>query len=263
MSTWKPEAHTPDDVLHFYDRFDTPYYRVYAGPKPEPAYLRDEYIGQDKNVGREQLQDMLEAIARNPDNTNTYLLQIFSDTPPPLPTKARGKGRPEKQPATKHLTFQLNKMAGYGAMVPGTQVAGMAGPSIEVLRVMMQQQKELLEEMREMKQAQLSTPVSDNEPENKMGAIGEILSNPALQPFIAVASEAIAGWMQKKLNNKPGAQVNGIEVNDVPTLEETMDTLNRAGFTYDDLLRMARFSEKNKFQFNIYLNMLRNVLKNY
>ena len=96
MATWKPELHSPDAVLSYYDEYDNPCYRVFAGHKPDQNFVRFIYDGTEKGIGREKLVEALNSILSNPDNTNVYLIEILA---------SKGK----KMECLNSITFQLNK----------------------------------------------------------------------------------------------------------------------------------------------------------
>jgi hypothetical protein len=96
MATWRPELHTIDAIVSYYDEYDHPAYRVYAGNSPKLEYCRFQYDGNDKGIGREKLMEALNSLVQNIENTNTYIIQIL---------KLKGK---TLEPFNQ-ISFQLNK----------------------------------------------------------------------------------------------------------------------------------------------------------
>ena len=162
MSAWKPELHAIDEVLNYYDQWDFPQYKVFAGNSLKPEYCRFTYDGTDKGIGREKLHEALNALASNYENTNTYILQIL---------KPKGKTfEPYNQ-----ITFQLNKP---NSMFPAT-VGG-----YQMTQQHNQVNNEILSRLRglEEKLAEIDEEEEEEEPEENM--LNGILANPQIKTIL-------------------------------------------------------------------------------
>jgi hypothetical protein len=259
MASWKPELHDKEGVMNYYEQFDSPYFNLYAGNKVDEPFLRWDFQVNDKARGREVLSDALESILANPNNNNTYLLQILMEEPkepkrPGARVSLRGRGKP----LSKQITFQLNNVGVSGLMpyYPGQMVGGVPGGNSSELKTLIAQNSEMLEIIKTRLLDQ------DEEPEEQnanLGFVGQVLNNPTYAPLIEAA---IVGLISKILpqNTEPG-KVAGVpdQAQSVapPTLEETMNNLAGHGMTYNDLLGLERFARRNPLQFKMYLNILR------
>jgi hypothetical protein len=234
MATWKPELHTADAVLSYYDQFDNAGYSVYAGHKQDAQSCRYTYTGEDKNIGREQLQDALSSILSNPDNTNTYCIVILGQ-----------KGK--KIEAINSITFQLNKHQSLQPYQP-QQMAGY-------------QNHALLGELNSLKsqiaalQMKLDEEVEEEE-EAEEGGLAGFFKNPAMQNILI---QQLSGLFMPttKVTNMAGV-LDGAESDQDTKIDEAIEVLKQFDANLgDDLLLLAEMALNDKQQFNFLLKMLR------
>lgn len=235
MSTWKPELHTADAVLSYYDQFDNAYYSVYAGHKQDAQSCRYTYTGEDKNIGREQLQDALSSILSNPDNTNTYCIVILGQ-----------KGK--KIEAINSITFQLNKHQSLQPYQP-QQMAGY-------------QNSALIGELNSLKsqiaalQMKLDEEDEEDEEEPEEGGLAGFFKNPAMQNILI---QQLSGLFMPttKVTNMAGV-LDGAEADQDAKIDEAIEVLKQFDTNLgDDLLLLAEMALNDKQQFNFLLKMLR------
>jgi hypothetical protein len=235
MATWKPELHTADAVLSYYDQFDNAGYSVYAGHKQDSQSCRYTYTGEDKNIGREQLQDALTSILSNPDNTNTYCIVILGQ-----------KGK--KIEAINSITFQLNKHQSLQPYQP-QQMAGY-------------QNHALLGELNSLKsqiaalQMKLDQEDEEDEEEAEEGGLAGFFKNPAMQNILI---QQLSGLFMPttKVTNMAGV-LDGAEADQDAKIDEAIEVLKQFDANLgDDLLLLAEMALNDKQQFNFLLKMLR------
>jgi hypothetical protein len=235
MATWKPELHTADAVLSYYDQFDNAGYSVYAGHKQDAQSCRYTYTGEDKNIGREQLQDALSSILSNPDNTNTYCIVILGQ-----------KGK--KIEAINSITFQLNKHQSLQPYQP-QQMAGY-------------QNSALIGELNSLKsqiaalQMKLDEEDEEEEEETEEGGLAGFFKNPAMQNILI---QQLSGLFMPttKVTNMAGV-LDGAEADQDAKIDEAIEVLKQFDANLgDDLLLLAEMALNDKQQFNFLLKMLR------
>ena len=235
MATWKPELHTADAVLSYYDQFDNAGYSVYAGHKQDAQSCRYTYTGEDKNIGREQLQDALSSILSNPDNTNTYCIVILGQ-----------KGK--KIEAINSITFQLNKHQSLQPYQP-QQMAGY-------------QNSALIGELNSLKsqiaalQMKLDEEDDEEEEETEEGGLAGFFKNPAMQNILI---QQLSGLFMPttKVTNMAGV-LDGAESDQDAKIDEAIEVLKQFDANLgDDLLLLAEMALNDKQQFNFLLKMLR------
>jgi hypothetical protein len=234
MATWKPELHTADAVLSYYDQFDNAGYSVYAGHKQDAQSCRYTYTGEDKNIGREQLQDALSSILSNPDNTNTYCIVILGQ-----------KGK--KIEAINSITFQLNKHQALQTYQP-QQMAGY-------------QNQALLGELNSLKSqiAALQMKLDEEEEEEEEaeeGGLAGFFKNPVMQNILM---QQLQGMFMPttKVTNVAGV-LDGAEADQDAKIDEAIEVLKQFDANLgDDLLLLAEMALNDKQQFNFLLKMLR------
>ena len=235
MATWKPELHTADAVLSYYDQFDNAGYSVYAGHKQDAQSCRYTYTGEDKNIGREQLQDALSSILSNPDNTNTYCIVILGQ-----------KGK--KIEAINSITFQLNKhqaLQPYQPQQMGSYQNNALIGEITVLKsqiaaLQMQRDQEDEEEEEEPEETGIMGYLKD--PEIRSTLLG-VLQN-FLSPQIKVKN--MAGVMDVAASDQDAK------------IDEAIETLKKFDANLgDDLILLAQLALNDPGQFNFLIKMLR------
>jgi len=122
---YKPELFSIDSVIDFYDQADGIHFKVYGGTTPKPEYCRYVYDGNEKETGKQILEQALYGLKTNIDNTNPYLIQVFR----------KKKTKETEYPTPTQIVFQLNKPERYMPMMNG--MAGMSMPMDNELKSMM------------------------------------------------------------------------------------------------------------------------------
>jgi hypothetical protein len=227
MATYKPELHNLESVISYYEQYDEAGYSVYAGHKPETAYCRFTYSGNDKNIGREKLLEALQSVVSNPDNTNTYLLQIITN-----------KGK--KNEPVNSITFQLNKPNQYYPMAPqNMQIAGV---------------NELIGKLNAIEQ-KLALMESEDEDEDEQSeeniGIGALFNNPQIQNML------MQGIMNMFTQKPQMSAVAGIPDNNDEKLKVAIEILQKnVPNLADKLLKLADMSVQEPTKFKMLLNLL-------
>ena len=236
MATWKPELHTADAVLSYYDQFDNAGYSVYAGHKQDAQSCRYTYTGEDKNIGREQLQDALSSILSNPDNTNTYCIVILGQ-----------KGK--KIEAINSITFQLNKHQSLQPYQP-QQMNGY-------------QNNALIGEITVLKSQIAALPMQRNEEEEEEedepeeGGLAGFFKNPQIQNMLLQTLSGLLMPPTTKVTNMAGV-MDGAASDQDAKIDEAIEVLKQFNSNLgDDLLLLAEMALNDKQQFNFLLKMLR------
>lgn len=227
MATWKPEIHDIDGIIGWFDQYDYPNYRIFAGHKVDDNFCRAEYTDGSKAIGREKLLEALITIKSNSQNTNTYLITLLAAY-----NKKVNKG------VTPSMTFQLNtpqflqQYSPYGIM-------------------QQQPNNEVLSRLAAIEQ-RLSEDEEDEEDDTiQNNGISGILSSPEMQTALI---GLITSYLSPK-DNKPSA-IAGVNTDD-DLWNEARKILMGAGVTGEDIMLLARMSEDNKTQFTMLLKMLR------
>jgi hypothetical protein len=237
MATWKPELHTADAVLSYYDQFDNAGYSVYAGHKQDAQSCRYTYTGEDKNIGREQLQDALNSILSNPDNTNTYCIVILGQ-----------KGK--KIEAINSITFQLNKHLALQPYQP-QQMGGYQNTAlIGELNILKSQIAAL-----QMKLDQEDEEDEEDEPEE--GGLAGFMKNPMIQNMLIQQLTGLFMPNTTKVTNVAGVFNSAVTEQDAK-IDEAIETLKQFSPNLgDDLILLAQLALNDPKQFQFLLKMLR------
>jgi hypothetical protein len=233
MATWKPELHSPDAVLSYYDEYDNPCYRVFAGHKPDPNFVRFIYDGTEKGIGREKLVEALNSILSNPDNTNVYLIEILA---------SKGK----KMECLNSITFQLNKKEQFLPYNP--MMGAMHQPNIT------NELNALRSEISALKM-QLDEEEEEEEEEPEENFLSGFMKNPQIQSMIL---QQLAGLLTPmKVTNVAGV-IEKTDVDQESKIDEAIEILlqydDQLG---DDLLLLSELAKNDPSQFNFLLKMLR------
>jgi hypothetical protein len=240
MASYQPELHTAESVLAYYDNFDAAAYTVYVGHKVDPKNVRYPYSSNDKNEGREQLINALNAILQNPENTNTYCIAIFTN-----------KGK--KIEELNSISFQLNKRQSLQSF----QQIGAYQPNVineinamrsEIAALKMQQEIDDQDD-------------DDDEPEEENFLAG-FMKSPQIQTMILSQLSSLFAPTQKVTHvagfEKTETMANETEIDNE---ERIYDAVERLKLVDDqlasDLELLCEMAETDKFQFNFLLKMLR------
>ncbi|AXH77156.1 MAG: hypothetical protein [Bacteriophage sp.] len=248
MASWKPELYNADEVLNYYDNSDAVQYRVYAGTKPDPAYLRYAFDATDKGEkaeGSQQLQMALQKILNSPMNTNPYLLEIV---------RGQGKG---KKPITTNITFQLNQL-------PQMQPAGWNGiagyqqqTSPELLAVLKQ-----LSDQNSLIISKLSTDEVDTDGDDvgsvPVNPIMAMLNQPQIQAVLAAKLGDLLGKVFNTGDSNKAAMLNGTIQDD--QIRQAIDILKKHDPNIgESLLKLAQLAESNPAYFTQLITMLKSM----
>lgn len=236
MANYKPELHNADDIINYYDQYDEPGYSVYAGHKPDQAYCRFTYTGDDKTLGRQKLMEALQSVLSNPDNTNTYLLQILSP-----------KGK--KTEVLNSITFQLNK----SSMLMPYQGVGNYNPGISNEIAL------LRADIAALKMQQDIDDDFEDEPEEE-NFIAGLMKKPEVQQLILQQLGNLFMPQQKVTHVSGINEQTQTEVEHEEQIYDAVEQLkkydNRLG---EDLELLVKMAENDKRQFDFLLKMLRSA----
>jgi len=236
MATFKPELHSADAVISFYDDNELPMFRVFAGHKELQENLRYTYTGNDKLVGRDKLNEALQSVLSNPDNTNPYMIQIL---------RHKGKGLE----AESSITFQLNR----NAQIMPYQSAQMGYVNNELMQKINAMQSQM--NAMQMQLAEQDDDEEEEEPQDKNFLSG-LMQHPQIQNMI-LASLSNLLQPQPKVTHVNGINTDA-EISQDEKISHAIAVLkqydNQLG---DDLLLLCELAENDKMQFNFLLKMLR------
>lgn len=212
-----------DDVLGWYENQKESAFKIFVGFKED--YCRYEYDGNDKEEGLVLLNDYLSDIKKNPENTNKYLLQVYS-------------GAKTKTSSKKGITFQLNR---------SNVSVGNTGTNDPVMR-------EVLNELRALRAERFEREVEDDieeeEEQQPQSILAGVMNHPQVQNMIMqIVGNIAASFMQPKTNSSP--KLAGIEEDDV---DKILQILFSKGVTKDDLIKLASMDQS---QITMLLTMLR------
>jgi len=233
MASYQPELHTAESVLAYYDNFDAASYSVYVGHKVDPKSGRYSYTGNDKNEGREQLMNALNAILQNPENTNTYCIAIFAN-----------KGK--KIEEINSISFQLNKRQ---SMQPYQQV-GAFNPNL------MNEINALRSEIAALKmQQELDDQDEEEEEPEEENFLAGIMKSPQVQTMILSQLSSLFA-PQQKVTHVAGVDETATDQDE--KIDEAIEILKKHDPSLgDDLLRLCEIAENDPMQWKMLLKMLR------
>jgi len=237
MATFQPEIHNPQGVLDYYDNFDIAGYSVYAGHKIDPKMGRYTYTGNDKNEGREQLTNALNAILQNPDNINTYCIAMLGQ-----------KGK--KVEEINSISFQLNKRQ---SLQPYNQIGAYQPNLINEINA-------LRSEIAALKMQQDMEEDEEEEPEEENFLAG-LMKSPQIQTMILSQLGNLFAPNQK-VTHVAGIQTETMtKETEVDNEERIYEAVERLKLIDDqlasDLELLCEMGETDKMQFNFLLKMLR------
>lgn len=258
MSAWRSELNTKEAVLDYYEDSPLVRYKVYAGNKPDPNYLRWEFNGTEKQEGLHKLGIACDAILSNPSNINSYTLQLIrSDA---IIKQGEHKAAKRIQDAI-NIVFQLNFDNGI-RQLPQMQIG--ATRSDDLIVKALQAQTEQLNALTSLLTAKIGAAETvepeDDEPLS-IGSIGErvlepvlsVLDNPILQNALA---DKIAGWLMP--NNKPIAMAGITQDENEKLIQQAISILKQHDANLgNDLMKLAEIAQKDINQFNMLLTVLR------
>jgi hypothetical protein len=235
MATIKPELHNIDAVLSYYDEYDAPAYKIFAGHKPEDHNCRYQYIGEDKNIGKEKLFEGLQGLISNPDNTNTYSIHLYN-------IKTKGKLEP-----TNSITFQLNKPASYQHFPIHYQPQNNGSNDLILAKLnAIEQRINLIENDDD------DDDNDDEQPNNELGTLGTLINNPQVQTML------IQGIMNIFNTKSPQTvAVAGIPETEDEKIKVALEVLiKNVPNLGDKLLKLADMSVNESTKFKMLLTFL-------
>lgn len=229
MATLRPEMFSIDELLDFYEAAEGSDYNIYMGTKPTADYCRYSFTG-DKELGRQKIYADLTQLRNNPENYNTYLMQVIKEA-------STGRGRSKKDPVLTSILFQLNKPAqyGYGAYHP--QMGAVGSQRTEILLEKLVEQNNLMQTRLAALEAigELEEEEEEEAPESPINAM---LSNPELQQAIVTGIMGLVGGMFAK-----GGQPQAIAgIGDEAEAIEILRSLMSKGVTIDHLRKLNEMS---------------------
>lgn len=234
---YKPELHSADSVISYYESFEAAPFSVYAGHKIDETLRRFSYDGDDKIKGSADLAEALASVTSNPDNTNTYLLVIYK--------KVGKKNVPENS-----ITFQLNTTNKYlpmPGMMAGTgynNSGELSALRAEIASLKMQLAADQEEENEE------------DEPEED-SFIGSMFKSPEMQKMLMSGLMNLMAGSSTKVTNLAGIE-NANPDDQAAKIHEAVNRLySKNPQLGDDLLLLAEIAENNPAQFNMLISMLR------
>jgi hypothetical protein len=226
-SPYKPELFTIESVMDFYHNADGVHFKVFGGTTAQPQFCRYIFDGNEKEIGMQKLEEALYGLKSNTDNTNPYLIQVFSN-----PKK---KGEPLN---TTNIVFQLNKVERIlpymgGMMQPATD------PELKNILLKIVEGQNLLV-------SKLSSEEFEQEEEEPMSinkAIGSMLQNPETQAMLlSIGGELLSGFMNR-LKQPSAPMTQGIA--GIPETNESIEILNslmNKGVTIEHLRKLDSMS---------------------
>lgn len=227
MATLRPEMFSIEELLDFYDAAEGSDYMIYMGTKPTADYCRYSFAGE-KEVGRQKLLSDLTQLRNNPENYNTYLMQVISEN-------GTGRGRAKKEPVLTSIIFQLNRPVQYSGYQP--QMSGVGSARTEMLLERLVEQNSLMQSRLAALEA-MGEIEEEEEEEAPESPINAMLSNPELQQAIVTGIMGLVGGMFAK-GGAPTA-IAGIE--DETEAVKILQSLMAKGVTVDHLRKLDQMS---------------------
>jgi len=165
MATLRPEMFSIEELLDFYEAAEGNDYMIYMGTKPTADYCRYSFVG-DKEIGRQKLLTDLTQLRNNPENYNTYLMQVISEN-------GTGRGRAKKEPVLTSIIFQLNRPVQYSGYQQ--QMGSVGSARTEMLLERLVEQNSLLQSRLAALEAIGELEEEEEIPEKKEKIIPEIM----------------------------------------------------------------------------------------
>lgn len=214
-----------DTVLEAYERRKVPAWSLWQG-----SQFMFKYEGDDLEQGASELQTILEALR---ESTNAiYTLKVYEDVP--------GGRIKDKTPHDGSFNFKLN--------ADSQEISQQQYGSLR-------KYDKLEQEMQEIKQLLLARE-EEEEPQNRLGIIGEILNDPGTSSIVVPLIMKAFG-----LGNLPPQQmpmrINGIEQDEQQTLSEALRILKANDPKLaEHLMKLAKLSNESPDSFKFLLTTL-------
>jgi len=226
MATLRPEMFSIEELLDFYEAAEGNDYMIYMGTKPTADYCRYSFVG-DKEIGRQKLLTDLTQLRNNPENYNTYLMQVISEN-------GTGRGRAKKEPILTSIIFQLNRPVQYSGYQQ--QMGSLGSARTEMLLERLVEQNSLLQSR--LAALEAIGELEEEEEEVPESPINAIINNPELQQAIVTGIMGLVGGMFAK-----GGQPTAIAgIDDEAEATEILRSLMSKGVTIDHLRKLNEMS---------------------
>jgi hypothetical protein len=226
MATLRPEMFSIEELLDFYEAAEGNDYMIYMGTKPTADYCRYSFVG-DKEIGRQKLLTDLTQLRNNPENYNTYLMQVISEN-------GTGRGRAKKEPVLTSIIFQLNRPVQYSGYQQ--QMGSVGSARTEMLLERLVEQNSLLQSR--LAALEAIGELEEEEEEVPESPINAMLSNPELQQAIVTGIMGLVSGMFAK-GGSPTA-IAGID--DEAEATEILRLLMSKGVTINHLRKLNEMS---------------------
>jgi hypothetical protein len=209
MAMLRPEMFDINELLDFYEAAEASDYKIYMGTKPTADFCRYSFAG-DKELGRQKLLEDLTQLKNNPENYNTYLMQVISEN-------GTGRGKAKKDPILTSIIFQLNRPMQYNGYQP--QMAGVSNPRTEMLL-------EKLVEQNNMLQSRIAAIEAfedlEEEEEAPKSAMDQFFSNPQMQEVLMAGVISLMSGITSGLGGPKAIAGIGDETEAVEILQSLM-----------------------------------------
>jgi hypothetical protein len=225
MATLRPEMFSIEELLDFYEAAEGNDYMIYMGTKPTADYCRYSFVG-DKEIGRQKLLTDLTQLRNNPENYNTYLMQVISEN-------GTGRGRAKKEPVLTSIIFQLNRPVQYSGYQQ--QIGSVGSARTEMLLERLVEQNNLLQSRLTALEAIGELEEEEEEP---VSPINAMLSNPDLQQAIVTGVMGLVAGMFAK----GGTATALAGIDDEAEATEILRSLMSKGVTIDHLRKLNEMS---------------------
>jgi hypothetical protein len=232
---YKPELFSIDSVLNFYQLSDGVHYKIYGGTSPKAEYCRYYFDGDEKEIGFQRLDEELQSLKNNIDNTNPYLIQIF---------KKQGRKKIaaiEDQPTTQ-IVFQLNKPERYVPYGGMGMMPQQSDPDLKMILSKIVEGQNLL--ISKLSAEEVEEDIEEN-PEG--GFLGAVLNN---EQFQQMAIATITGILTNKFMLNTPTALAGIPNEDQQTKAlQAIELLSNKDAHYGDHLLYLANLDDQKFKF--------------
>jgi len=239
-SPYKPELFSIESVMDFYHNADGTHFQVFGGTTAQPQFRRYIFDGEEKEIGMQKLEEALFGLKSNTENTNPYLLQVYSN-----PKK---KGDISN---TTNIVFQLNKTDRIMPYMAG-MMPQQSDPEMKQLLARLVESNNII--VTKLSQSEVEEEFEE-EPKSFGDTIGNILKEPEVAKM--VIGELMGAWadFRSKLKgnvgnyNQPGGIAGIPEDESIVILKNLMGK----GVTIEHLRKL---NDMNDIKLTMLLNML-------
>lgn len=198
------------------------------------------YVGETMQDAEQAFMQFAELLASN-GSAAVYTCSVYQEV--------SNKGLiNNKTPYHGSFNFLLNDRA----EINGVPVRGDYNPYGNSYAAQINELKEEIKKLREERQA---------EPESKLGALGEILDHPAVEPAIAPLIGRLMDWLIPE-DKAPGAltqttRIHGVKMGQDEAIDKELERLSNYVEDLPAMLRqMADLAEQRPKKFKFYVNAL-------